>query len=289
MDLVNNPRNNNMTLFQSIDEAKKSIKIWEEEIRKAKYFNEIIENDIKAWQELVKSIETAKKNFDVLTDTIKHLINFNWEKLFELFDTLPENIKCLSEEWAECGWVPSLPNYVEWKLMKNIEHPLTQSQADKIMLNKIDDEMFSLLVTKITTYNIQSGLNNETLKEAVECFNNKLYSACALLLLALVDSSFITKQPKKGRRKLAGRAVIKAIDEEKTKYSIIAQTTRLIIEKMFKDAEDFTVENGLNRNMLSHGMNKYNPDKTDCLKLFALLYNIHFLFDVTYYHFQEED
>ncbi len=35
-----------MTLFQSIDEAKKSIKIWEEEIRKAKDFNEIIENNM---------------------------------------------------------------------------------------------------------------------------------------------------------------------------------------------------------------------------------------------------
>ena len=277
-----------MDLFNAIEECKKNAKFWKEAIQNVENLNKTIDN--KSWQEFEKSIETAKKNLDILVDAIKQLINFNWSKLLYLFNNLPENIKCLAKEWAECGWIPSLPNYVEWNLIKNIEHPLSQSQADNIMLSKIDDEMLSLLVTEIKNYNVQLGLNNETFKEAVECFNNKLYSSCALLLFALVDSSFIMQQPQGNqRRKLARRAVAIAIDEDKTKYSIIAQSTKLIIEKMFQDADDFKIENGLNRNMLSHGMNKYSPDKTDCLKLFVLLYNIHFLFDVTYYHFQEED
>ena len=275
-----------MDLFNAIEESKKNAEFWKEEIHKVENFNKTIENHINSWEEFEKSIETAKKNLDIFADTIKQLINFNWSKLFEYFNNIPENIKCLADEWAKCGWIPSLPNYVEWDLIENVEQSLTQSQADNIMLSKIDDEMLSLLVNEITNYNVQSGLNNETFKEAVECFNNKLYSACALLLFALIDASFIMRQPKGKRRKLARGAVAIAIDEDKTKYSIIAQSTKLIIEKMYKDADDFKIENGLNRNMLSHGMNKYNPDKTDCLKLFVLLYNIHFLFDVTYYHFQ---
>lgn len=269
----------NMDLFQAIDEAKRNVKILEEEIQKAKNFNESIEDNIKLWHEYEKSIETAKKNSEIIENTIKQLINFNWNKLFT---NVPKNIKSLAEEWAKCGWIPSLPNYVEWDLIENITYPLTQKQADDIMLNKIDDEMFSELISEITNYNTQLGLNNESFKEAVECFNNKLYSACALLLFALIDSRFIINQPipQKGRRKLADKAVSDAINDNKTKYSIIAHSAKIIIEKLFENAADFSIENGLNRNMLAHGMNKYNPDRTDCLKLFVLIYNIYFLFDI---------
>lgn len=274
----------NMDLFQAIDEAKRNVKIWEEEIQKVKNFNESIEDNIKLWHEYEKSIETAKKNSEIIENTIKQLINFNWNKLFT---NVPKNIKSLAEEWAKCGWIPSIPNYVEWDLMENITHPLTQKQADDIMLNKIDDEMFSELINEITNYNTQLGLNNESFKEAVECFNNKLYSACALLLFALIDSRFIINQPipqkdKKERRKLADKAVSRAIDESKANYSIIALTAKTIIKQLFLDGDDFNYsrEQGLNRNFVSHGMNKYNPDRTDCLKLFVLIYNIYFLFDI---------
>lgn len=278
---------NNMDLFQAIDEGKRNVKIWEEELKKAKKFNELIEDNIKLWHEYEKSIEAAKKNSEIIENTIKQLINFNWNKLFT---NVPKNIKSLAEEWAKSGWIPSLPNYVEWDLMENISSPLTQKQADDIMLNKIDDEMFSELINEITNYNTQLGLNNESFKEAVECFNNKLYSACALLLFALIDSRFIINQPipqkaKKERRKLADKAVSRAIDESKANYSIIALTAKTIIKQLFLDGDDFNYsrEQGLNRNFVSHGMNKYNPDRTDCLKLFVLIYNINFLFDINFF------
>ena len=55
----------------------------------------------------------------------------------------------------------------------------------------------------------------------------------------------------------------------------------IVTKNFFDDADDFNPEkeDGLNRNFVSHGMNQYNPTRTDCLKLFVLLYNFYFLID----------
>lgn len=277
---------NNIDLFQAIYEAKRNVEIWEEEIKKAKNFNETIENNIILWQEFEKSIETAKRNSEIIENTINQRINFNWDKLFEFFENLPEKSKEAAKKWASYGWIPNLPKYTVIDLMKNLNAPKSKSEADHIMNNRIENNLFKVIVNEISD-NIKSyGQNEQTFFEAVSCFENGFFISCSLLLFALIDSCFLINQPRiKRRRDLANKAVSRAMDESKANYSIIALTAKTIIEQLFLDGNDFDYsrEQGLNRNFISHGMNKYNPDRTDCLKLFVLIYNIYFLFDVNFF------
>lgn len=227
-----------------------------------------------------------QKSFEAIYKIIDNLKRINWQKIYDTFSNFPEKIKVSAQLWTSYGWVPNLPKYKPIDLLENINAPTSQIEADNIMLNKIDDTAFCSLVDEITDYNTQVGLNSKLLKEAVKCFDNELYSACSLLLFALIDARFLIDQPKVGNwRDLAYKAVSKAIDKDMSEYSIIALTSKAIIEQLFLNAEDFdhTKEKGLNRNFISHGMNKYNPNKTDCLKLFVLLYNINLLFNIDFF------
>lgn len=232
------------------------------------------------YEQIQKSIEAIR----IIIDNVKSI---NWQQIYDIFSNYSGKVKDSANKWASYGWVPNLPEYNLTDLLENLYAPNSQFEADDIMMNKIDNTMFCLLVDEITDYNTQAGLNSVLLKEAVKCFDNELYSACALLLFALIDSCFIIGQPKSGskNRSLAKNAVSNVVDENKKKYSIVALTTKVIIEKLFLGANDFDYsrEKGLNRNFISHGMNKYNPNKTDCIKLFVLLYNIDLLFNVDFF------
>ena len=153
------------------------------------------------------------------------------------------------------------------------------------MKDKINSTVFDNLIDEIRNHAKSLGQSEVTVEESIKCYNGGLYSACALLIFSLIDSSFIMGQPKKTNcyRKLANKAVEDAIDDNKTKYSIIAHSTKSIIENLFKKADDFTIKDRFNRNMISHGMNKDNPNEIDCLKLYVLLYNIYLLFDVEFF------
>ncbi len=226
-----------------------------------------------------------KNSFNVLFDALKKLNDFDWNKILDSFMNLPDKIQKATEKWTEYGWVPYLPEYNGLDIIENIIVPETQEDADKAMKDKVDSITFAKLIDEIKSYAKNLGQNEESVEESIKCYEAGLYSACALLTFSLIDSSLIIGQPTKGnsRRKLANKAVADAIDDDKTKYSLIAHSTKNIIENLFENPNDFSIENGLNRNMLAHGMNKYNPNEIDCLKLYVLLYNIYLLFDVEYF------
>lgn len=200
---------------------------------------------------------------------------------------LPQNIQKAADIWADYGWVPYLPTSSINELI-DFKYPKSQDEADRIMMQKLDDNGINLLFDRVTDKVKSHSHNINTFEEAVKSYKIELYSGCALLLLAIIDSCFIfgqptptsTKKNKKPKRQLAGQAVENAI-ADKAQIAIFAYTTKRVIDKIFKHGDDFKIsnENGLNRNFLSHGMNTYIPVKKDCLQLFVLLYNIYVSFD----------
>lgn len=227
------------------------------------------------------------KYYEKASEIIDLFGNINWQKVFDTFSNFSEKTKASAQIWSSYGWVPNLPEYNPIDLLENINAPKSRTEADDIMMNKIDDTAFCSLIDEITDYNTSVGLNSVTLKESVKCFENELYSACALLLFALIDARFLIDQPRpsKKRRDLACNAVSQVINKTKNYCPIIALTTKTIIKQLFLNADDFdySKEKGLNRNFISHGMNTYNPNKTDCIKLFVLLYNIDLLFNADFF------
>ena len=217
-----------------------------------------------------------------ISNRLTYLQHIDFSQTYDVLKSIPEILQKSAEQWAKYDWVPYLPMN-ESKQTIYLLSPTSQENADQIMLEQLDDKQISQLFEKLSEKVKSHSHNTNTFEEAVKCYTAGLYSGCALLLFAIIDSCFLIGQTTEGKSKrdLAGKAVEKSFDEEKSQYVISALATRLIVEKLFEYAHDFDsqYETGVNRNFLSHGMNKYVPTQTDCLKLFVLLYNIYVSFD----------
>lgn len=95
---------------------------------------------------------------------------------------------------------------------------------------------------------------------------------------SLIDSIFIKGQPQTNSLKLAEKAVGLLNKDDKVKHFVTAKATINVVQELYKSASNFSISDHNNRNMMSHGMNIDNPDKTDTIKLFVLLFNILVLF-----------
>lgn len=246
---------------------------------------------LSAFNSIAYNIETAdymqvKLLISQISEAMAVIQNIDLFKLSDAIDKLPENVKESANIWANYGWVPYLPNCGIGELI-NIKFPKTQEEADEIIMQRLDDVGVKILIDKLTDKVKFHSHNLETFEEAVNSYKAGLYSGCSLLLFAIIDSCFIIGQPippkdsKNSKRKLAGSAVKDAVNEDKYNIAIFAYTTKNIIDRLFKYANDFdpSEEDGLSRNFLSHGMNQYTPNRKDCLQLFVLLYNIYVSFD----------
>lgn len=206
------------------------------------------------------------------------------------FKKLPDEIQVAAKKWAEYGWVPCLPEYSLIEFFSAVRTPETQKMADAEMLSKLDNYHMNQLFSNTKTYVEQYGHNSKTFEDAVKCFENKIYTGCALSLFALIDACFIIGQPrpnnKNERRKTANTAVENTIDKQKSIFFVNAYTVKIIVQNLYSNSKDFDekLEQKSFRNFLSHGMNKYNPAEIDCIKLFVLLYNIYILFNSKVYH-----
>lgn len=213
-------------------------------------------------------------------------------KISDVVVSLPKNVQKAADIWAEYGWVPYLPTS-NIKDLINFNYPKSQEEADEIMMQKLDNNGIKVLFDKLTKQVKSHSHNINSFEEAIKSYNNGIYSGCSLLIFAIIDSCFIVGQPvptptkgnKNPQRRLAGSAINIAIDYDKSKIAVFAYTAKRIIESRFKRGNDFekSIENGINRNFLSHGMNTYIPSQKDCLQLFVLLYNIYVSFDGKFY------
>ena len=195
------------------------------------------------------------------------------------------------QKWTNYGWVPILPSFIGEDVIGNIIPPESAEEADSRMLNMLTEQEVQQMFESLHTYVSANGHNENTLSEAIDAFKCELYSGCALLIFALIDSCFITKQPQlSNRRALAGTSAEKKIEKLNSIILSCVDITLNLVQSIFEQAHDFKpeFEIGLKRNFISHGMNSYTPSKTDCLKLFVLLYNVYLMFDSEVFEWKQE-
>ena len=120
--------------------------------------------------------------------------------------------------------------------------------------------------------------NREVYNEAITCFDNRCYTACASLLVSLIDAELIrcktslaTKNKKTGLK--AGERVVKNVARDDMYglpglYHLELVNYESYINTLFARADGFVKEpKSLNRNYLHHGMSKRRVLKKDCIKL----------------------
>lgn len=185
------------------------------------------------------------------------------------------------KSWGQFGW--TTPPEASLSEFSNISPPTTLKEADALMMPYLSDYAVSNIFDALQEY----CLNPYNLNEAISCYNYGLYTACASLIFGLLDFKVLSMQqtPAKGKqRRDVGRAganrIMRQYNDETTLYNSFFSITLLndnllsCCETFFQHGGDFKKEPLLiNRNFISHGMNKLPPTKTDCIKLFLLLYN----------------
>ena len=154
-----------------------------------------------------------------------------------------------------------------------------KSERDKIALRYLRkndmEDLFS---------NLQGmRLNHKDLNEAIYCYNNKCYKACAMILCSMIDGMIYKRQPvKKGSRRKGDSRFFEKIKESGLKEDLLQQSFFLLqmnnliayLTKLFENGKDFQLDTKvLNRNFLLHGMSKKNVSQKECKQLFLAVYN----------------
>lgn len=200
-------------------------------------------------------------------------------------EQLPQNAQSAAEQWANYGWAPNFPWSKGADFINALLAPNSQEAADEKILSILDHEKQLVLFQEIEALATRNNGNITTLSDAIGCYQAGFYTACSLSLFALIDGCLIVKQPRgegrNQRRKLTENVMKNIKKPEIMQYFVPLNALVIATKNFFDDADDFNPEkeDGLNRNFASHGMNQYNPTRTDCLKLFVLLYNFYFLID----------
>lgn len=127
-------------------------------------------------------------------------------------------------------------------------------------------------------------MNHRDLNEAIFCYENKCYKACAMILCSLIDGEIYKRQSfKQGQRRKGNKKFFEDIKKKGIEQKLLEQGFFMLLmnnliaylEKLFENGQDFQIKTDvLNRNFLLHGMNKSKIRKMDCIQLFLALYNV---------------
>ena len=202
------------------------------------YLNTIAQSISSAYQSL---------NLDELTEIYKTYTKFGW--------TIPPAMTCFAKQKAT-----------------------TLEEADSFMLQFCSSENMERIFSDLRN---NDKIDTNDLEEAINCYNQKYYKACSLLILSMIDGILIKLQPQEKKNKKVNFALteIESICEKnqtknyKLFITLQAITTVDCAKKIYENAKNFTADD-INRNMISHGMRKTAVEKTYCVKVILLLYNI---------------
>ena len=219
--------------------------------------------------EIQKKIATMRNNlfaqiqkydfssvFSGLNDIVRGIQNQISDSLAKIKSSLPEfNWDDWNEGmkyWGENGWtiIPHAPaGLFKTKIAD-------KSERDKIALRYLRkndmEDLFS---------NLQGmRLNHKDLNEAIYCYNNKCYKACAMILCSMIDGMIYKRQPvKKGSRRKGDRRFFEKIKESGLKEDLLQQSFFLLqmnnliayLTKLFENGKDFQLDTKvLNRNYI---------------------------------------
>ena len=200
---------------------------------------------------IAQSISSAYQslNLDELTEIYKTYAKFGW--------TIPPAMTCFAKQKAT-----------------------TLEEADSFMLQFCSSENMERIFSDLRN---NEKIDTNDLEEAINCYNQKYYKACSLLILSMIDGVLIklqsqkVKSPQKDYRTV--KKANKQLKEKSIKNSIFiclqSISTTDCINKIYESPEDFNNKYSfVNRDTVSHGMVTHTIEKTDGIKVFLLLYNI---------------
>lgn len=186
------------------------------------------------------------------------------------------NIEETYRIWGKYGWITD-------QLIVPLEfceyRPLSQINADSTASRALKREEIEKIKIKIEE---KTG-NISVYRESIRCFDNKCYTACASLLISLIDGELIRCQSSlaQGNKKTGAVAGTRMVnDVARTDmyglpgyFHLSLINYHEYISTLFASGCGFTNEpKHMNRNYLHHGMSKRKVLKRDCIKL-LIAYN----------------
>lgn len=183
--------------------------------------------------------------------------------------------------WGSYGWTVGreIHQFGFWDKCPN-----SQAEADKKVLQTINKKDLS----QIRIECLEKTSNIPVFDECCKCFDNKCYTACATLLISLIDGELIRSKANIAfaNRKtgvIASKRVISELSKDDM-YGLVGLfhleliNYEAFLNTLFERANGFEVEpKRMNRNFIQHGMSKRKILRKDCIKLFLAYRNILFL------------
>lgn len=173
--------------------------------------------------------------------------------------------------WGEYGWIAdgTIARFGFWD-----KCPSTQVEADKLVLSKINKKYLEETIVSIH----EKRHNVAVFSEACKCFEHKCYTACASLLISLIDGELISSKANWNfENKKTGSNANKRIVTDVSKddnygmpgfFHLELLNYESFINTLFERANGFDNEpKRINRNYLHHGMSKRKVLRKDCIKL----------------------
>lgn len=242
---------------------------------------------------LIEALNNISQSFNVYIDKIDQITDYHKvlietinsinKPLYPLLENLNNNQKYLEnlyEKYGQYGW--TIPPNMETLWLKDVKDI---KEANKFMGKycKIKDinQIFSILLNN-------EKINRNDILEAMNCYKNKFYKSCILLLFSIIDGFLIKLQNSQNRSVSNANNSIKNHIDNKHKMFISYLDGKNIsscISELYKYANNFKIDcSKLNRNVVSHGMLERDVRRIDCKKIFLLLYNL--LNFVSFYHIE---
>lgn len=181
--------------------------------------------------------------------------------------------------WGKYGWTSIGIGPIDLFF----EKPASCLDADKVALKYCDNKF----VEECFKDSLKLLRRKKDLQEAFDCFNNKHYKACAMLLFSIIDALLIRKQKAVSEVKTGIGAILDF--KENLKQQIDTNIIYIYLNMasvfaclctFFDGTDNFKKKvSWPNRNYLNHGMSSKSIRKKDCIKLFLLLDNLLQLID----------
>lgn len=193
-----------------------------------------------------------------------------------------EQIVVALQQWGNYGWC-----LIDWASMDLYRSaPSSVREADELSMEYCSEDAISNLIN-----GLKGKVDNKTeFEEAVMSYTNQCYTACAMILFAIIDSVMIRLQEHKESSKRCDWRMLPGGYAEKLKNnsdekSFLRKASYLAmlnaITRLYEKGNDFTNESTeiINRNFVDHGMNTRKVTQIDCVKLFLIIDNLFYFME----------
>lgn len=254
-----------------------------------KFLSQAASVDSSAFSQIIELLDNTPShlhpNFQPSVDFVSELCHNISDAIKEFnssyFDSNEKhNLISIYQALGTYGW--TLPPTATWFDITII--PQNQSEANQIMSSYITASNIASLLDVIRN---EKRVKRPDFEEAVFCYKNRKYKACAMLLFSLIDGIYLHTQPSSNTlnqyRKVGAKGILRFQKDLQTSNkepwlfsSLLEINVISCLSSIYKAYNSFNNEptNIINRNFVMHGMGNRKVLRRDCIQLFLLYYNV---------------